>query len=285
MRRRLPLSILDYAIASGDNHPAFVSPDGDALKLMQLGPGRTHPINCYGPDCMKLPLAYVVPVLVSVAVLGQTTTSANARPRHYRAHAQTVIPATLPPSFDNSAATQAGATRAVAGKTYSRRMARGSGRYQRAVANPPAVRYATAVQLPTVTSDAPTGISPPGASVGIRGIGSSDLITEARRYLGGNPTGKSSLWCGNFMNLVLQRTGHAVSKSNEARSFAGYGQRVSGPQVGAIAVMSRKGGGHVGIVSGVDAKGNIIVISGNHGRRVAESIYPSSRIYAYVMPR
>ena len=115
-------------------------------------------------------------------------------------------------------------------------------------------------------------------------VGSSNVVSEARRYLGGNPTGRSRAWCAAFMNMVLQRSGHAGSGSNLARSFASYGQRVSGPQVGAIAVMSRRGGGHVGVVSGIDAKGNPIVISGNHGRRVAESVYSRGRIYAYVMP-
>ncbi len=86
------------------------------------------------------------------------------------------------------------------------------------------------------------------------------------------------------MNMVLQRSGHKGTGSDMARSFASYGQRISGPQVGAIAVMSRRGGGHVGIVSGIDAKGNPIVVSGNHSRRVAESVYPRGRIYAYVLP-
>jgi uncharacterized protein (TIGR02594 family) len=143
-------------------------------------------------------------------------------------------------------------------------------------------RYATnEVQAGAVLSDAEKP-APIGSFTGLGG--GSDLISEARRYLGGNPTGKASLWCGNFMNLVLQRTGHRVSNSNLARSFASYGRRVSGPQVGAIAVMSRKGGGHVGIVTGVDANGKIMVISGNHNRRVAEAPYPASRIFAYVMP-
>jgi uncharacterized protein (TIGR02594 family) len=118
----------------------------------------------------------------------------------------------------------------------------------------------------------------------MRDVGGTGLIAEARRYIGTNPTGRSSLWCGHFMNMVLERSGHRNSGSNTARSFASYGRRVSGPQIGAIAVMSRRGGGHVGVVSGIDANGNVIVISGNHNRRVAESIYPRSRIYAYVMP-
>jgi uncharacterized protein (TIGR02594 family) len=117
------------------------------------------------------------------------------------------------------------------------------------------------------------------------GFGSSGVVAEARRYIGGNPTGRGRLWCARFMNMVLEKSGHRGTGSDMARSFASYGQRISGPQVGAIAVMSRgRGGGHVGVVSGIDASGNPIVVSGNHGHRVAESVYSKSRIYAYVMP-
>ena len=134
----------------------------------------------------------------------------------------------------------------------------------------------------TQTVHTPVALSS-GTSVGMRS--GSNVVAEARRYIGGNPTGRKSLWCARFMNMVLQRSGHRTTGSDMARSFASYGRRVSGPQVGAIAVMSRgHGGGHVGIVSGLDARGNPIVVSGNHGRRVAESVYSRSRIYAYVMP-
>ncbi|HZR76832.1 TIGR02594 family protein [Bradyrhizobium sp.] len=114
--------------------------------------------------------------------------------------------------------------------------------------------------------------------------GSSDLVSEARRYLGGNPTGRASLWCARFMNLVLARTGHRGTGSDMAASFASYGHHVSGPQVGAIAVMGRRGGGHVGIITGIDAHGNPIMISGNNGNRVKEAPISRGRIYAYVMP-
>jgi uncharacterized protein (TIGR02594 family) len=114
--------------------------------------------------------------------------------------------------------------------------------------------------------------------------GSSSLVMEARHYLGGNPTGRGSLWCARFMNMVLQRTGHHGTGSDMASSFASYGHRISGPQVGAIAVMGRRGGGHVGIITGVDAHGNPIMISGNNGNRVREAPISRGRIYAYVMP-
>ena len=130
-----------------------------------------------------------------------------------------------------------------------------------------------------------TSFAPNAGSVTSTGsFGLSGIISEARRYLGGNPTSRSSLWCARFMNLVLQRSGYKGTDSDAARSFANYGQRVSGPQVGAIAVMSRRGGGHVGIITGIDASGNPIMISGNNGNRVREAPISRGRIYAYVMP-
>ena len=117
------------------------------------------------------------------------------------------------------------------------------------------------------------------------GFGLSKIVADARRYIGdGNPTNRHSLWCARFMNMVLHEAGFPGTGSDAARSFASYGRRVSGPRVGAIAVMARRGGGHVGIVSGIDAKGNPIVISGNYGHRVAEASISRGRIYAYVMP-
>jgi uncharacterized protein (TIGR02594 family) len=107
---------------------------------------------------------------------------------------------------------------------------------------------------------------------------------EARHYLGANPTSRGSLWCARFLNMVLQRTGHQGTGSDMASSFAHYGHRISGPQVGAIAVMGRRGGGHVGIITGIDAAGNPIMISGNNRNRVREAPVSRGRIYAYVMP-
>jgi uncharacterized protein (TIGR02594 family) len=110
--------------------------------------------------------------------------------------------------------------------------------------------------------------------------GGSELVSEARKYVGGNPTSRASLWCARFANMVLERTGHRGTGSDMASSFASYGHRISGPQVGAIAVM----GHHVGIITGVDASGNPIMISGNNGNRVREAPISRGRVYAYVMP-
>jgi uncharacterized protein (TIGR02594 family) len=122
----------------------------------------------------------------------------------------------------------------------------------------------------------------PVASVASYG-GGSRLVADARRYIGTNPTGRRSLWCGAFMDKVLRDTGHRGG-GNLAKGYLNYGRRIAGPRVGAIAVMARRGGGHVGVVSGIDANGNPIIISGNHNHTVAESTYSRGRIIAYVMP-
>jgi uncharacterized protein (TIGR02594 family) len=111
------------------------------------------------------------------------------------------------------------------------------------------------------------------------------LVSDARKYMGTNPTDRKRLWCATFMNMVLAKTGYKGTNSDAAKSFVEYGRRISQPKVGAIAVLTRgKSGGHVGVVSGIDPNGNPIIISGNHGHRVGEAIYPRARVIAYVMP-
>jgi hypothetical protein len=72
------------------------------------------------------------------------------------------------------------------------------------------------------------------------------------------------LWCSDFANMITDGgTGSRVAKSWLAKP------RIS-PQIGAMVVTSRRGGGHVGIVSGFDAKGDPIVHFGKpcaQGRR------------------
>lgn len=122
------------------------------------------------------------------------------------------------------------------------------------------------------------------ASVGFSfGFGGS-IVSIAESQIGnGAIYGRRSLWCGAFMNWVIEKAGYKGTGSNMAASFARIGTRVSGPRVGAIAIMGRRGGGHVGVVVDIDGHGNPIIVSGNHNHRVAKSVYPRGRIYAYVM--
>jgi uncharacterized protein (TIGR02594 family) len=159
-------------------------------------------------------------------------------------------------------------------------------RWERGVAQMQARGLADAnASVATSASVGPNATVTPAGGAMASGFTSSNVVAEARKYLGGNPTGRGSLWCARFANMVLQHSGYRGTGSDMASSFAKYGQRVSGPQVGAIAVMSRgRRGGHVGIITGIDASGNPIMISGNNGNRVREAPVSRGRIYAYVMP-
>ena len=118
--------------------------------------------------------------------------------------------------------------------------------------------------------------------------GAAGVLLEALRWRGrtarqlGLPT---QLWCADFMNFVLKRSGGKGTHSRAARSFLDYGKKLDGPRVGAIAIMYRtRNGGHVGVVRGTDGQGNPIIVSGNHGPTVTQSVYPKERVMAYVMP-
>ncbi len=119
--------------------------------------------------------------------------------------------------------------------------------------------------------------------------GAAGVLLEALRWRGrtarqiGLP---AKLWCADFMNFVLRRAGGKGTQSRAARSFLQYGKKLDGPRVGAIAILYRKGtnSGHVGVVRGTDGLGNPILVSGNHGHMVAQSVYPKSKVMAYVMP-
>jgi uncharacterized protein (TIGR02594 family) len=119
--------------------------------------------------------------------------------------------------------------------------------------------------------------------------GAAGVLLEALRWRGrtasqiGLPT---KLWCADFMNFVLRKAGGKGTQSRAARSFLDYGKKLDGPRVGAIAIMYRKGpnNGHVGVVRGTDGQGNPIIVSGNHGPTVTQSVYPASKVMAYVMP-
>jgi uncharacterized protein (TIGR02594 family) len=109
----------------------------------------------------------------------------------------------------------------------------------------------------------------------------SGVVDRARQFIGesAHQVGvRSTLWCSAFLRKV---TG-AQGVDDTALSWERH-QHIA-PQVGAIVTMGRRGGGHVGVVSGFTAKGDPIVISGNHGGRVREAVYSRHRIRAWVSP-
>lgn len=122
----------------------------------------------------------------------------------------------------------------------------------------------------------------PAASVPASGIAG-----YAARFVGrsGPSLGlPSRLWCADFATMVLRATGYRAVASRRAYDMARAGPRIARPQVGALAITSRRGGGHVSIVAAVYPDGSFLSINGNgSGRRVTMSIRSARAIF--VMPQ
>ncbi len=106
------------------------------------------------------------------------------------------------------------------------------------------------------------------------------LLAKARHYLGTNPTGWRNLWCAKFIAMLAPDLAKRVDNPNWARDWAVLPK--AKPKPGVIVVLKRGNGGHIGILARFDRRGNPVIISGNHGHRVAEGVYSKSRVIAYV---
>jgi uncharacterized protein (TIGR02594 family) len=93
-------------------------------------------------------------------------------------------------------------------------------------------------------------------------------------------------WCGGAVAKWLSEAGYPIPKHYyRALAWADYGDRLPAPRQGAIAVLTRKGGGHVGIVTGVTANGSHArLLGGNQNDAVGEDWFPVGRIIAYRLP-
>ena len=93
-------------------------------------------------------------------------------------------------------------------------------------------------------------------------------------------------WCGGAVAKWLSDAGYPIPKHYyRALAWADYGASLPRADQGAIAVLSRKGGGHVGIVTGATRTGSHVrLLGGNQNDAVNETWFPASRITAYRLP-
>lgn len=92
-------------------------------------------------------------------------------------------------------------------------------------------------------------------------------------------------WCGTFVAACLKEAGYHPPKHwYRARAYADWGAPLLKPERGCIVVYHRKGGGHVGFVTGVDEAGRIYTLGGNQGNRVSEVPFDKARVLAYRWP-
>lgn len=92
-------------------------------------------------------------------------------------------------------------------------------------------------------------------------------------------------WCGVFAAACLRESGMALPRHwYRALAWANWGTPLERPVVGAVAVFSRAGGGHVGFVVGADDAGRLLVLGGNQGDRVSVAPFDRDRLVALRWP-
>lgn len=95
---------------------------------------------------------------------------------------------------------------------------------------------------------------------------------------------KGQPWCGSILAYWMQQCAIPYPKDYyRAIAWATWGT-ACGPVLGAIVVLRRDGGGHVGIVVGKTPEGLLRVLGGNQGDQVRESWFAPSRVLSYRWP-
>lgn len=111
------------------------------------------------------------------------------------------------------------------------------------------------------------------------------VIKKWLAELGAWWTDDETPWCGIAVGAFLKAAGLAIPKMYmRALAWRDWGLPC-GQLLGAIAVMERVGGGHVGFLTGVSKDGKRVRLrGGNQDNRWCEAWFDSERIVAYRWP-
>jgi uncharacterized protein (TIGR02594 family) len=120
------------------------------------------------------------------------------------------------------------------------------------------------------------------------GAGNNPVIlqwaSKTARFLGISYKQDSVPWCGLFTAFCINEVGLVpVKVAVRASEWAKFGVAVREPVLGAIAVFTREGGGHVGFVVGHDADA-LHVLGGNQSDAVNVQRIAKSRCSAMRYP-
>lgn len=120
----------------------------------------------------------------------------------------------------------------------------------------------------------------------IKGPKHAGRIVQMLQRLGAWWRDDETPWCGVAVGAWLTAAGLPIPKHYyRALAWADYGNGLALPRQGAIAVLTRKGGGHVALVTGAtpDYK-HVRLLGGNQGDAVSEAWFPAARVTAYRVP-
>lgn len=113
---------------------------------------------------------------------------------------------------------------------------------------------------------------------------SAEIVQMWKDIKRGGIKDDETAWCAAFVGAMLERVGIKSTRFESARSYLAWGQSLSTPVYGCIAVLSRVGGGHVGFVVGQDRLGNLLILGGNQSDEVSIRAFPLSRISSFRYP-
>ena len=96
-------------------------------------------------------------------------------------------------------------------------------------------------------------------------------------------------WCAAFAGGCLEAVGIKSTRSAAARSYLTYGEPLTYPVYGCIAVKNRYSagklvGGHVTFVVAKTPKNDLLCLGGNQGDAVSIVKYPANAFSAFRMP-
>lgn len=108
------------------------------------------------------------------------------------------------------------------------------------------------------------------------------------RILGIAYSADSVPWCGLFAAWCVHQAGlKPPAIAIRAKEWAKFGTALpldKTPPLGAIAVFTRDGGGHVGFVVAVHSNGDLDILGGNQGDAVNVRRFPRTRLSAFRWP-
>lgn len=120
----------------------------------------------------------------------------------------------------------------------------------------------------------------------VEGVGHNPRVLEYLRSTDLDRTMAGSdetPWCSAFVNWCFEMTGYAGTNSAAARSWLGWGQTVQLPSRGAVTILSRDGGGHVGFFVSSTVE-RVKLLGGNQGNQVCVADYDRKRVLGYRVP-
>jgi len=91
-------------------------------------------------------------------------------------------------------------------------------------------------------------------------------------------------WCAAFVGACLERVGVQSTRFEGAASYLDWGQKLSHPVLGCVAVIRRPGGAHVFFVVARDVTGNLIGLGGNQADQVSYATFDRGAILGYRWP-